>query len=770
MANEAPVGSREEALLQQLERERALRRQAEEEKERERDLRQQAEAENARFQKQLQPTTLPEFLDACHVYLSVGFSSRINYKTGTQGNPENAYLKLRPDYIREWTTFSQEQSEVWRDLFSVDFASEPHFTSLNTLKEMGNDLQVRSMGSELDLNYYERYAVEDRVSLIIRNLFSDDRLRKIFNLGGDVTFENHGNTITTEERGAEPTANPDIGSPQQSPVQKRRKKADMHGDSLPATPTVRSRSSRPRADQFCVYNTGPERAIPAFIIEYKAPHKLTLAIIEAGLMEMDVDDVVIYNESDDPVKLAQRRVAAVISQAFSYMIQAELEFGYVCTGEAFIFLRVPSDDPATVYYYLSTPNEDVGETTGWAGGDSANRLHLTAIGQVLAFTLRALKSQPHGQVWRNNAEAQLKRWEIEQDDVLFGSDIEESTGKKLSDYKQDRKSRNEYIRVSPIKTRSKSKALASCRDPEERPTGSEPSDDGDDDDSSGSGGFDPGSPSSGLPRRASNVTAVTKPPPTGSREHKYSLEPPVEPTQFCTQKCLLGLFNRGPLDQNCPHVASHGVERHAIDDREFRRLVRAQILADSGPSGCESMHLHGTSGALFWLTLFPYGYTLVAKAMPVETVKCALYEERIYQHLRPIQGIYIPVCLGSVDISSRPLWYDGIFEVVHLLLLGHAGRLVKFHAGANNLRDFAPSACESLRAIHKQHALHRDAHSGNMFWNAENKQVMFVDFERARVVNSQTKKRKRGTLPLSSHGNTEFEREIKSVERHMGFR
>ncbi|EGE02679.1 hypothetical protein TEQG_01714 [Trichophyton equinum CBS 127.97] len=128
MANEAPVGSREEVLLQQLERERALRRQAEDEKER-------AERDNARLQKQLQPTTLPEFLDACHVYLSVGFSSRINYKTGTQGNSENAYLKLRPDYIREWTTFSQEQSEVWRGLFSVDFASEPHFTSLNTLKE-----------------------------------------------------------------------------------------------------------------------------------------------------------------------------------------------------------------------------------------------------------------------------------------------------------------------------------------------------------------------------------------------------------------------------------------------------------------------------------------------------------------------------------------------------------------------------------------------------------------------------------------------------------
>ncbi|KAF3482687.1 uncharacterized protein GIQ15_02011 [Arthroderma uncinatum] len=781
MSRESHAVSPVEALRQELEKERRLRQQAEVDKkkaEREKEIVEEekeiVEQEKMRLEKQIQLTTLPEFLEACHTYLSVGFSTRINYTTGTQGKPENATSKLRPNHIREWTTFSPEQSAVWEDLFDIDFVSKPHFTSLNTLRESGSDLAQRSLGSELDLGYYERYAVEDRVSLIIRSLYSNNKLRDVFSLKGDVVFENHGNTITADGEGPEQVLDPDIGSPQQSPAQKRRKKADIHGESLPATPDPRSRSSRPRADQFCVYSTGPGGTIPAFIIEYKAPHKLTLDTIEAGLMDMEVDDVVVYSESDDLVKVARRRVAAVITQLFSYMIQASLEFGYICTGEAFIFLRVASDDPTTVYYFLSSPNKDVGETTGCA--DGPNKLHLTAIGQVLAFTLRALKTRPHGQDWRNRAEEQLERWKIEHDDILFRSDIEKSSGKKLSDFKQDHRSRNEYIRASPIRTRSARLVAAStCRDPEEKPTGSEPSDS---DDSSENGGFDPGSPSTGLPRRASNIMVVVPPPPprpppppppTGKRDRRLNMEPPIQPTQFCTQKCLLGIFNRGPLDQNCPYVASHGHGRHTIDDSEFCRLVRAQILAKSGPSGCESMHRHGTSGALFWLTLYPYGYTLVAKAMPVETVRRAIYEESIYRQLRPIQGIHVPVCLGSVDISSRPLWYDGIFEVVHLLLLSHVGKLIKVHAGVNDLKIYVPSACESLHAIHRQRVLHRDAHIGNILWNAENKQAMFIDFERARIVNNstETKKRKLGTVPCFANNNVAFEREIRSVKSDM---
>ena len=128
-----------------------------------------------------------------------------------------------------------------------------------------------------------------------------------------------------------------------------------------------TRASRPRADQFCVYNTSAqntENRIAAFIIEYKAPHKLPLGYIYEGLEDMELEDVIQQRETDTSQEQFRRLIAAVITQAFSYMIDIGLEYGCVCTGEASIFLRVP-DDPSTVNCYLSVPTGDAGETTGW---------------------------------------------------------------------------------------------------------------------------------------------------------------------------------------------------------------------------------------------------------------------------------------------------------------------------------------------------------------------------------------------------------------------
>lgn len=51
-------------------------------------------------------------------------------------------------------------------------------------------------------------------------------------------------------------------------------------------------------------------------------------------------------------------MTAIITQLFSYMIEMGVQYGYICTGEAFIFLKI-ADDPSSVYYYLSIPNRDV---------------------------------------------------------------------------------------------------------------------------------------------------------------------------------------------------------------------------------------------------------------------------------------------------------------------------------------------------------------------------------------------------------------------------
>jgi hypothetical protein len=81
---------------------------------------------------------------------------------------------------------------------------------------------------------------------------------------------------------------------------------------------------------------------------------------------------VIGKEGDDFSFQSMRLITAIITQIFSYMIQIGVLYGYICTGEAFKI----TDDPSTVYYYLSIPNEDV---------EQANDRHRTAVAQVLAF-------------------------------------------------------------------------------------------------------------------------------------------------------------------------------------------------------------------------------------------------------------------------------------------------------------------------------------------------------------------------------------------------
>ncbi|KAA8652763.1 uncharacterized protein ATNIH1004_001668 [Aspergillus tanneri] len=54
--------------------------------------------------------------------------------------------------------------------------------------------------------------------------------------------------------------------------------------------TTQPRNSRPQAYQFCVYNKGSEGKVPACIIEYKAPHKVSLTHIKSGLQDMDLEE------------------------------------------------------------------------------------------------------------------------------------------------------------------------------------------------------------------------------------------------------------------------------------------------------------------------------------------------------------------------------------------------------------------------------------------------------------------------------------------------
>jgi hypothetical protein len=697
----------------------AERRQVEEQRRREEEQRRREDAEDE-LRLQTQGTTLPEFLDACHEHLFLGLAIQKDKDSSTKGDPANADRKFRPNKIQEWRDFPEEQMIIWDKIMDTDFVAKRHFTPLLAIKESGKEVRERMLSSELDLGYFLRGTVESRVTSVVKQLFHDPRLRQTFHLNGDVTFENHANTLTESKIVS------DMNSLSLAPEQPRRSerlaaKQSDNAKPLASQPPRRDRPSRPRADQFCVYNRGVQEKVPATIFEYKAAHKFSLAHIKAGLQDMELDRVVRYQPDEKPEDICRRVVAAVITQLFSYMIQCGLEYGSICTGEASIYIRVPTHDPSTAYYYLSVPKEDVGDSTGWTGDlDGDNRLHLTSLGQSLAFTLRALQTQPRDTGWISWARSQLQIWEMKYDDLL-----DEISEKEIpfSDYKPSPQSRNDYCRMSPVRTRLKSAVNASCY-PSHGPLAPDHSDSGDE--------YDPNTPSRRPKSSRFPSQSISRPTvPTTSQDSSYK----GKSRQYCTQRCLRGLLTGGILDKNCPNALDHGMSRHQLNRMTLIRLLDQQLSSDvltpNSQLGCESLHIHGTRGALFKVTLWSHGYTFVGKGVPVEFIECSKREASIYSRLTVIQGRSVPVVLGNLNLR-QPFSYDGIADMVRFIFMSFVGRtLAKQHEIDQN--QLIQQAEESLQTIHKLGVLHSDPIPGNMTWDEEGRRVMFIDFERAEV-------------------------------------
>ena len=135
-------------------------------------------------------------------------------------------------------------------------------------------------------------------------------------------------------------------------------------------------------------------------IEYRAPHKLTPHPITSGLRtEIDTyRDVIIKSQEDfggkkeeDEIYWCRFVMAAVITQLFSYMATKGTRYGYISTGEAYVFLRI-GDDPSNVYYSVHIPVRDFDENDPW-------RLHRTAVARVFAFVLQAAPEARPDQDW-----------------------------------------------------------------------------------------------------------------------------------------------------------------------------------------------------------------------------------------------------------------------------------------------------------------------------------------------------------------------------------
>ena len=221
------------------------------------------------------------------------------------------------------------------------------------------------------------------------------------------------------------------------------------------------------------------------------------------------------------------------------------------------------------------------------------------------------------------------------------------------------------------------------------------------------------------------------------QDHQVPSKPQGEPRKraYCSQDCLKGLSEGTAMDSSCPNFADHPMHehsyQHALPRSQVAQLLREQ-LAESFDH-CTDLQQRGRTGMLFQVTLESHGYTFVAKGSVRGFISSSKKEEKVYRLLEKRQGRSIPVYLGSIDLDVP--WIESAFDIVHMLLLSWAGEVVWW----NIARDKAGEAFiwkqkqRFEREYIKMGICHTDVEYRNILWNAETKQLMFIDFDQTIV-------------------------------------
>uniref|UniRef100_A0A0C4DJQ0 EKC/KEOPS complex subunit BUD32 n=2 Tax=Fusarium oxysporum TaxID=5507 RepID=A0A0C4DJQ0_FUSOF len=367
-----------------------------------------------------------------------------------------------------------------------------------------------------------------------------------------------------------------------------------------------------------------------------------------------------------------------------------------------------------------------------------NNVHIcTAVGQYLAFTLMALGSpgerRGNRQEERLKAMKNLKTWAEDFESTLRS--IPENERSASSDYSPGHEPTTyKDVNRSPALLRRRTRRTAACQAGEgslRKDDRQEPSDD------------------ESAPRPPDTPTPSGRNTRQGTRRSQRLALLALRPRgggggeqgrQYCTQKCLVGMVKGGFLDPKCPNVALHGKScapaaraRHPVDHKEWLRLLWKQ-LKQSLDDGIRPLGEGGARGVVFQVTLLAHGYTFVSKGTVRAFIKDLEHEAAVYERLKPIQGVHVPVFLGAIDLGSmnKTYYYDHRAYVVHMTFLSWGGCSIdRAQRIGDTDRPLEDEAIRSLRAMHREGVVHKDVRLANMLFNPETNRVMVIDFERA---------------------------------------
>ncbi|KAJ5788385.1 hypothetical protein N7457_003375 [Penicillium paradoxum] len=649
--------------LQEQER----RKQAEDEARQEKEKREQAEART-------RPTNFVEFLCHSHDLLSrpLRADTPSRSTTGKIPIPTGKYCPTR---LEHWTDCPEQLSELYRSVYSylqLAPGGPPHsFLSLHGLQELGRRLCHKPVSCEQELEAYERLAVEEHVHDIVTELCKLPAARDELCLGDGIQFSNHTNSLNDN-------------------------------DTTKADTSQASTVPNPRPDQFCIHRVDSNTTTLLATVEYKPPHKLPVATLRLGLRPMDLwKDMVKSNKipTNKEAKLrynAERLVCSALVQEYHVMIQEGLEYSYVTNGIARVLLRVPYDDPSTLYYFLCDPNSEI-------DGDAEDSFQQTktSVARILCLCLMAFRSPTRGQEWRNSTRSELPLWtagfdhtrsqipKAELQQTLTHSDstaLEYTSPESGSAYEPSSSPPDSPTTAAPrLPTRSQ----ASCAPSGLQRRSQSP-------DSSGSD-------SNEVIGRKRGFSQVTSSPSTQRAGRQRDLgdnqgkQAPYRNAQFCTQRCLLGLQSGGVLDDSCPNVMLHRRSKddlqHPITSEDLVRSLKGQL--DENVDRCTPLGDCGAYGAPFKLTCLVYGYTVVGKGTTSGLWKEVSREAQVYQILRKAQGSAVPIFLGTIDLA-KIYFLHGAGEIRHMLVMGWGEKVQhRWSWRLGSARKFADQAKKS---------------------------------------------------------------------------
>ncbi|KAJ5150386.1 hypothetical protein N7492_010737 [Penicillium capsulatum] len=660
------------------------------------DERRKAEKERDLSRKSTQPSTFAEFIRMSHVHLSQPLSVQTDLELCTKGPLTSPVGRSCPTFLRPWTEFQQLQEKVYTKVLDLlEPSEEPSprlFTSIAGLQNLQEELHLGPLASEEDLRIYSSLAVENQVHRILEKLKSIPESNVAFPRLGGISFENHYNAL--RERRA-----PDRSRPSSS-------------------------STRSNTDGFCVHQTAGGQKELLTTMEYKAPHKLTSQQICAGLREMDlwkdvVQQTTIPIDSEEKLQyIAKLRVGTIASQAHDAMLKDGMPTMVVSTGIGQIYFHIPEERPEVLEYFYVQPNTDVESIrhTDWA------LQPVTVIGRMLSFCLMSLTLPARSQAWRNRAIHGTHTWRVDVEEILKGFSEDEL---------RSNPSGSEYFPSSPLGPSPASQgptrpARVSCQDGLTSPPLSDHSD-------------SDNPPGPQRKRALSQVLSSPTPGPATRSRTKKSMQSSApgpqdtaegtEVMEYCTQRCLLGLWNQDKLDADCPNVTRHRkssrTQYHMINRADFLRRVKAQ-LDESLDHYIAPTQILDSSAVLSRVSLMPYGYTFVSKGTPDECRDDTIREAEVYGTLRPYQGSAVPICLGKIDLQ-RTFFVHPQICIKHMLLLSWGGK-------ATDITQIAPgepweSYERAGKAIQSKILGYSSMYPGNILWDPCRRCIQLVNFD-----------------------------------------